>query len=63
VVPSPGARAPRGPVAHLIEDDSNPRVALIDLTIQGSDWLWAVFAVMLASACGMSASSIAGDLI
>ncbi|KAL7006993.1 hypothetical protein EMMF5_003577 [Cystobasidiomycetes sp. EMM_F5] len=35
----------------------NPVVADADLTVRGSDWLWAVFAVMLASALGVLAWS------
>lgn len=32
----------------------NPPVALIDLTTQGSDFLWAIFAAMLASGLGLT---------
>ena len=32
---------------------SNPTVAPIDLTVQGSDWLWAVFAVMFSTGLGV----------
>ena len=35
----------------------NPTVADADLTTHGSDWLWAAFAVMLASAVGVFAWS------
>lgn len=35
----------------------NPVVADADLTTHGSDWLWAAFAVMLASAVGVFAWS------
>jgi len=34
--------------------DYNPRVADADITIEGSDFLWAIFAVMLASAIGVT---------
>lgn len=33
---------------------SNPRVAEIDLTVAGSDFLWAIFATMLASGLGLT---------
>jgi len=36
---------------------SNPTVAPIDLTVQGSDWLWAVFAVMFSTGLGVTAWS------
>lgn len=35
----------------------NPTVAQADLTVQGTDWLWAAFAIMLASAIGVFAWS------
>ena len=36
---------------------SNPVVADADITVQGTDFLWAAFAVMLASAIGVFAWS------
>ena len=33
----------------------NPTIAFADLTKRGSDWLWAAFAVMLASGVGVLA--------
>merc|ERR1712093_580237 len=35
--------------------DYNPTVADADITVQGSDFLWAIFAVMLATAIGVTA--------
>jgi len=34
---------------------SNPTVAFADLTVRGSSWLWAAFAIMLASGIGVLA--------
>lgn len=33
----------------------NPTVANADLTVRGSDWLWAAFAIMIASGIGVLA--------
>ena len=46
-----GSYGSSGSLAH------NPTVAPIDLTVQGSDFLWAVFAVMLATGLGVTAWS------
>lgn len=35
----------------------NPTVAQADITVEGTDWLWAAFAIMLASAIGVFAWS------
>lgn len=33
----------------------NPTVANADITVRGTDWLWAAFAIMLASGVGVLA--------
>ena len=37
---------------------SNPTIADIDITTAGSDFLWAVFSIMLGSAIGLDRKSV-----